>query len=273
MNTRGLDRALGALGPYLDDLVLCGAWAWFLYRRCLGRRTWIPAEFTRDLDCVGREKLRVRGSTVVDRLLARDFRWVPRGEETPPVASFVWPLEGRADIELEFLVPARGDGSRRILEIQSGLTAQALGDLEIVRANPLRLEIDDLSPLAGELSFRGAVQVPRVGHFVVQKALIHDRRTPSEQIKDFFHVFDLIDRENGMSDEALADVVAAKSKWSGEVATFVGVLERRLREPRFLVGVSEQLPPERRPSPTYIEREMRAWLERLTAIPGSQHLR
>jgi len=261
VRTGGLDRALKALGPYLDDLVLCGAWAWFLYRRCVGSATWMPAEFTRDLDCVGRERLRIRGATVLERLKANDFEWVPRGEETPPVALFAWPRAHRAEIELEFLVPTRGDGSTRIVEIQEGLTAQALRDLEILRDDPLRLTIDDRSPLAADLSFRGVVQVPRIGHFAVQKALIHQRRKPDEQVKDVFYVFDLIDRENGLSDALLADVVGAMTKWRGEVAQFVRVLERRLAEPRFLFGVSEQLPAERRPPVTYIEREIRAWLE------------
>lgn len=73
MRTGGLDRALKALGPYLDDLVLCGAWAWFFYRRCVGSARWMPAEFTRDLDCVGSERLRVRDATVLERLKASDF--------------------------------------------------------------------------------------------------------------------------------------------------------------------------------------------------------
>lgn len=68
MKLDGLDRALQALGPYLDDLVVCGAWAWYLYRRCLGPSGSMPGEFTRDLDCVGRERLPVRDVAVVDRL-------------------------------------------------------------------------------------------------------------------------------------------------------------------------------------------------------------
>jgi hypothetical protein len=42
LNPEGLDRALRGLRPYLGDLVLCGAWAWYLYRRCFGSPAWIP---------------------------------------------------------------------------------------------------------------------------------------------------------------------------------------------------------------------------------------
>ena len=44
MNLAGLDRALRALGPYVEDVVLCGAWAWYVHRRCSGAATWLPQE-------------------------------------------------------------------------------------------------------------------------------------------------------------------------------------------------------------------------------------
>lgn len=190
---------------------------------------------------------------------------MPRGDLTPAVAHFAWPDADRADIEIEFLVPARGDGSRRVVEIQQSLTAQALRDLDILLDEPLPITIDDRSPLAVELDFRGTVLVPTLGRFVVQKALIHSRRNPQDQVKDFFYVFDLVDTENGLGDAVLADVLSAKTRWGNEVNDFVALVERRSREPRFLQAVSEQLPSERRPSVTYFEREIAAWLARLNA--------
>ncbi len=263
MKAIGLDRALQALGPYLGDLVVCGAWAWYLYRKCLGPGASMLGEFTRDLDCVGRERLAVRDVAVVDRLEDAGFVWVPRGDQTPPVAHFAWPDADKADVEIEFLVPARGDGSRRVVEIQHNLTAQALRDLDILLDEPLPITIDDHSPLASELDFRGTVFVPSLGRFVVQKALIHSRRNPQDQVKDFFYVFDLIDAENGLADAVLADAVSTRSQWESEVDRFTDLLDLRGREPRFLQAVSEQLPPERRPSVAYIEREIAGWLARL----------
>jgi len=263
MNPAGLDRALKALGPYLDDVIICGAWAWYLYRRCLAPPRWIPDEFTRDLDCIGRERLEVQDAHLLDRLEAYDFEWVPRGSETPPVAHFAWPEQRRAEVVIEFLVPARGDASRRIVEMQPGLTAQALRHLEILTDEPLDLAIDDDSPLAREMEFRGTIKLPTVGCFVVQKALIHSRRGRDEQVKDLFYVVELLDRENGLSARCRREVVAADARWKGAVDQLVEMLDKRSRESRFLAALSEHYPVERRPPRAYFEREIRTWLEQL----------
>ncbi len=263
MNATGLDRALKALGPYLGDIIICGAWAWYLYRRCLAPSSWVPVEFTRDLDCISSERLPVRDAHLFERLTANDFEWVPRGSETPPVAHFAWPDEKHAEVEIEFLVPARGDGSRRIVEIQRGVTAQALRHLEILTEAPLDLPIDDESPVAGEMEFRGTIKLPRMGHFVIQKALIHSRRPRNEQVKDLFYVVELLDRGNGLSARCLEEVVAADAQWQSGVDQLVNVLDRRAGEPQFLMAVSQQYPVEKRPLRMYFEREIRRWLEKL----------
>ena len=262
MNAEGLDRALHGLRPYLGDLVLCGAWAWFLYRRCLGPAAWMPVEFTRDLDCIGLERLPVRSETVVARMQKAEFVWAARGEHPPP-SLFAWPTAERPDVEVQFLVPARGDGSRRVLELQPNLYGEALRDLPILLDSPLEIVIDRASPLASELTFRGVLRVPRVGHFAIQKALIRARRSPEKQATDSFQVFDLIDRENGLADRMLRDVSDAQRRWSAEIDRFVAHLEEQVRSPAFLRSIAERYAAERRPLVTYIERELRGWLERL----------
>ena len=146
-----------------------------------------------------------------------------------------WPDKTHAQIEIEFLVPARGDGSRRIVQLQPGLTAQALRHLDILTENPLELAIGDKSPVAGELEFRGSIRLPRVGNFVIQKALIHSQRTRNEQVKE----------------------------WKTGVDLLADVLDKRAGEPSFLAAVSDQYPVEKRPDRAYFQREIRAWLEQL----------
>jgi hypothetical protein len=265
VNPSGLDRALRALEPYLDDLVLCGAWAWYLYRRCIAQGTEIPADFTRDLDCIGRQRLPVRQAELAARLDEHGFVWVPRGDESPPLAFFAWPSGEKPEVLVEFLTPARGAGSRRTVWIQRGVAAQALWHLAILQDDPLGIEIDDRSPLAGELRFRGTVRVPKIGHFVVQKALIHGSRTRDQQVKDLYYVFDLIDSANGLAERVLEDVVAAEGSWSREVVRFVEVLEACAAEPAFVNRLLEQFPRESRPPLAYVEREVRGWLARLQA--------
>jgi len=149
VNLAGLDRALRALGPYVEDVVLCGAWAWYVHRRCSGAATWLPKEFTRDVDCVGRETLALRGTAPLQACLkAQEFVWAPRGDEIPPVSLFAWPSIASAEVEIEFLVPARGDGSVRVVELQKGVTAQTLRDVDILLDEPLRVCVDESSPLA-----------------------------------------------------------------------------------------------------------------------------
>lgn len=262
MNPEGLDRALRGLRPYLGDLVLCGAWAWYLYRRCFGSPGWIPVEFTRDLDCIGPERLPVREETVSAGMVRAEFKWAPRGEHPPP-SSFAWPSIERPDVEVQFLVPARGDGSRRVLELQQGLYGEALRDLEILLDHPVAIAIDDASPLAAELTFRGALRVPRVGHFAIQKSLIRARRDSEKQATDAFQVFDLIDRSNGLAETLLRDVVNARARWSGQVDRFVAHLEEQARSPAFLRRIADRYALERRPLVEYVEREIRSWLDRL----------
>ena len=154
----------------------------------------------------------------------------------------------------------------RTVELQNGLGAQALRHLDILLDTPLKLVIDDGSPIARELEFRGAVRGPQMGHFVIQKALIHSRRDRRDQVKDTFYVFDLIDTENGLADAVLQDVAAAaRSKWGEEADRFQEVLEQRFREPAFVQAVLEQLgkPREGGPTPRYVSDEMQGWLDRL----------
>lgn len=198
----------------------------------------------------------MRGSSLFDRLEAEAFEWVPRGSATPPVAHFAWPNRDRPQVEIEFLVPARGDGSRRIVELQPGLTAHAQRDLDILTDSPVALVIDDASPVAVELAFRGLVRVPKMGHFAMQKALIHLRRDRTSQVKDLFYVFDLIDSENGLANAVAEDVRTAEPRWRGAVNAFVQLLERRSQEPAFLRAVLEQYPEERRPPLVYAQHEI-----------------
>jgi len=255
VNLSSLDRALRALGPYVEDVVLCGAWVWYVHRRCSGAATWLPKEFTRDVDCVGRDTLALRGGALLQACLeAQEFVWAPRGDEIPPVALFAWPSIASPEVEIEFLAPARRDGSVRVVELQKGVTAQTLRDVDILLDEPVRVRMDDGSPLAMELPYRGTFQIPKVGHFCIQKALIHRRRSVEQQIKDVFY---------GMSAAVLSDVVAAEGRWRAGVSALVELLHQRAREPRFLKALAEQFPTERRPLLPYVEHEIETWLGQL----------
>jgi hypothetical protein len=270
VNNQGLVRALNALRPYLGHIVICGAWAWYVYRHYLGRPLEHTAVFTRDLDCVTPTRLPVmEGVGLLESLETADFVWVPKGSDNPPAAVFVWPRPRAAEVEVEFLAPARGSGTSRVVSIQPNITAQALRDLDILLEDPMVVELDERSVEAGGSSFQGAVRVPRLAHFSIQKALIFPRRQAEDQAKDLAYVFDLIDSTNKLADQLLGDVVRAHaSGHDKEVQRFREVAGRQFASPAFVKKVVEQIPPERRPLSAYAEREVAGWLARLATALG-----
>jgi len=261
LKTSGLIHSLETLKPYLGDLVICGAWAWYLYRKYLGRGNRLPQDFTRDLDCASSGRIPVRGTPLAGQLDAAGFKWVPQGDDIPPVAHFRWPTIDHPDVEVQFLTPVRGDGSRRVIEVQEQVTAEALRNLDILLDNPLSLDVDEVDEGS---SFRGKVKVPRVGHFVVQKALIFEGRSSGDRAKDFAYVFDLIDSAHGFAESVAKDVLAAeKGTWSAEARRFEERLKREFASPAFLRAIGNQWPLEDRPPLKYLEREVELWLQRL----------
>jgi hypothetical protein len=261
LKTTGLIHSLETLKPYLGDLVICGAWAWYLYRQYLGRGNRLPHDFTRDLDCISRGRIPVRGTPLSGQLDAAGFKWVPQGDDIPPVAHFRWPTIDHPDVEVHFLTPARGDGSQRVVEVQEKVTAEALRNLDILLDDPISVEVDEAKDGS---SFRGKVMVPRVGHFVIQKALIFEARSPGDRAKDFAYVFDLIDSAHGLAERVGNDVVAAeKATWLAAVGRFEQRMKSALGSPAFLRAVADQWPLEDRPLVKYLEREVGRWLQRL----------
>ena len=264
MDLKGLDRVLQALGPYLEELVVCGGWAWYLYRRCLGTPGQIAAQFTRDVDCLGLRRLRVLDRPAAARLRDAGFEWIPMGADRPPAARFAWPDARHPLAEVEFLTTTRGDGARRTEELQQGLVAQALPDIEILTDAPVTLTIDDRSPISQDVAYRGAIRVPNVGHFAIQKTLIASRRTAEQRVKDFFYVFDLVDAPSGLADRLLEDVIrASSSRWQRAAGTFMAYMEKSADQPTLHKGVTEQYPPEIRPAENYVREEVRRWNARL----------
>ena len=225
----------------------------------------MPA-FTQDVDCVGREQLPVRGRLLWDSLGAFEFEWVPRGDDQPPAEKYVWPNQRRPDVEIEFLVPIGPDDPRRTVQIQDKIVAQGLRNLDILTDRPLEIRVDEGSPLAGELVFRGTMSVPRVGHFAIQKGLIHEGRNREQRIKDVAYVFDLLDGGNGLADRVLEDVLAAREPWGDAVERFRTLIRARLDDHRFMLQVAAQFPVEGGATPRYIREEVAGWLRRFDSF-------
>ena len=82
-------RAVEALGPYLDDLVFVGGWAHYLYTLMPEAA---PLGFTPlttdDADIAAPLRLRVRGKTIPELLIASGFEQRLSGDHTPPVSEY-----------------------------------------------------------------------------------------------------------------------------------------------------------------------------------------
>ena len=188
MKVAGFVHALKALEPRLDQLVIVGGWAWYLYRKYLTGVRDLPGEFTLDVDVVLPRPL-PSGPALNDLLERADFEYELSGHDTPPVTRYTWPSREQPQATIEFLTPARGSGSRPTLSA-AGVVAQQLRTTDLLLIDPLLLEIDE----AGEGErFSGKIRLPSVGGFILQKTLILSQRR-QKRTKDLFYIFDLAEQ-------------------------------------------------------------------------------
>lgn len=258
MKVRGFVRVLQALEPRLGDLVLAGGWAWYLYRKYLTGERSLPGEFTLDVDVALPRRLS-SGGTELDNLLAdADFELKMEGEERPPVSKYFWPSEEKAEAIVEFLTPALGSGRKATLEI-NGVVAQQLRFLDLLLHDPLVLEMSEGS---GGDRFVGRVKVPRVGLFILQKALTFTRRREREKrAKDLFYLFDLADESRNLLPVAEEDIQAfpdrVGTRWSQQAARNL-IAECGEFDSAGIGAVLNQIPPESRPQRRYVHETFRS---------------
>ena len=187
-----LDRTLlvglKALEPYLDDVVIAGGWAPYLYAAHEQPSAEAVGLKTRDLDLAVPREIPEREKTIDQLLGEADFTCEPRSLGTPPVTHYVATHEGD-EVEIEFITTARG-ADPGVRTVQSGLTAQELRYVDLLLEHQWALPLDDLS--SGELE--GRVWVPTPAAFILQKALAHKKRTdPLKKEKDLYYIFYVMD--------------------------------------------------------------------------------
>lgn len=185
-------RLIEALRPFLDDLVIVGGWACRLYRyRQDATDPPYPPIFTDDTDVAIPSTIPVR-ENVRDRLLAHGFTEEFLGEDRPPVTHYRIGEE-RSTFYAEFLTPMPGGGGRPgrpshdTAEI-SGVIAQRLRHLEVLMIEPWRVRLDEHTG-----NIRADVKVPNAVSFIVQKLLIHKRRSARDRAKDVLYIHDTIE--------------------------------------------------------------------------------
>lgn len=210
----------------------------------------MPGEFTLDVDvALPRPLPHGRG---LDLLLAEAaFEEEMAGENTPPVTRYAWPSREAPEAVVDFLTPARGAGIEATLRT-GGVVAQQLRTLDVLLEEPLELSIDERSETE---NFVGAVRVPRLGAFLLQKVQTLSSRRATKRDKDLFYIFDLADESRGLRKRIEADVEQIRLTLGAPSLEAAASILRRDGGPATssaVAKVMEQIPKEQLPSREYV---------------------
>jgi hypothetical protein len=192
----GFARVVGALRPYLDDLVFVGGWAHRLFRL---HRLAQPQPFrplmTMDADIAAPASLRPRSASIRQLLLEAKFKEEFSGDQKPPRTAYRLG-EGSGEVYVQFLTPLRGgelrrDGSPDATVTIQGVTAEKLRHLELLLVHPWTVELTasrgyPLGPLAVPVKICNPVS------YLAQKLRTLSKRSPDKRGKDVLYIHDTI---------------------------------------------------------------------------------
>jgi hypothetical protein len=192
-------RLIGALRPWLDELVIVGGWAHQLHRvHPLATTLVHPPLRTRDADFAFATAARLDGN-IAAALRAAEFTVELSTEYSPPVSRYLLGTEDEG-FYAEFLAPLRGSGVKRGGEpdatvSKAGITAQKLRHLEILLIAPWIMNLNRSSEIP--LDPPSDIQIANAVSFVVHKLLIHRDRRPDKRPQDILYVHDTLELFGG----------------------------------------------------------------------------
>ena len=184
----GLIKTLMALGHYLQDVVLVGGWVPHLYRALWPSSSPVEARRTFDLHAAVGGQLPIRQGSRLDVLLARQgYEKTLVGPSGPAVQIYESPAQGDL-LPIEFLAPLTGPREEITVEIQEGVTAQALRYLNILLENTIAVSVSagGTEGSAGQLT----VRIPTPGAYVFHRGLIDRRGSSRGGGKDLYYIFE-----------------------------------------------------------------------------------
>jgi hypothetical protein len=138
-------KFIGAMEPWLGEVVLIGGWAHRLYRlHPLARKLEYLPLTTLDGDVALPPKLKTRESTVRQRLLDAGCKEEFVGEDRPPATHYHYGKGG--GFYVEFLAPLEGSeydrsGKRKATAEVGGISSQLLRYIEILMISPWEVEL------------------------------------------------------------------------------------------------------------------------------------
>lgn len=260
-------RLLGALRPWLRDLVVIGGWAHRLHRfhPLAHPPAYLPLR-TRDADLAFAPGARLAGN-IGAALEEAGFQAELLGDHAPAVTHYHLG-EADAGFYVEFLTPLHGGERKRggrpdATLSKAGITAQKLRHLELLLISPWIVSVGPQAgfPLAGDVD----VLVPNPASFIVQKLLIHGSRRPDEKAQDVLYVHDTLELFGASLD-------SLRALWEKEIhpAMAPRAARRAIRIARDLfhevtdtTREAARIPRDRRPAPEHIRAACRYGLEQV----------
>lgn len=208
----GLVRALAAIGPYLDQVVLAGGWVTHVYELLYDETGAGRSPRTRDVDLAIHRSIPVRDDGSIHQLLAAaGFECRFHSLDSPPVTKYF--AAGEVDeVEIEFITDAPGS-SEAVVKVQPDLTVQELHYVGLLLGDPWEIDLATLTGSALDLILR----IPKPGAFVFHKSLVSASRADRvKREKDLYYVFFVLDsfpRWRSTIETQLASLASERPAW------------------------------------------------------------
>ena len=149
----------------LDELVLIGSWCMPFYKKLLSGSGYSPTIRTRDVDFAIPQPAKIKSRADVGAIL-KDEGFVTDFRQEDGFVRYLHP-----ELIVEFLVPEKGRGTDRPVEIPSiGVNAQALRYLNFLLENTVIAEYEGVR-----------MRVPHPAAYGLHKIIISSRRKEDEK--------------------------------------------------------------------------------------------
>jgi hypothetical protein len=206
-------KTIWLLKDYPADIVIGGGWAPLIYYHyLLGDKTKNPVR-TFDIDLMVKNTVPIRGERSVDQVLTHaGLSAEYKSMDKPPIIHYEGAVEN-CEVEIEFLTDQKGSTPDIVIEVQTGLHAEALRYISVATDNTLAVTIDDFEDKENSAPFQ--VTVPSPQAYIFQKGLVFEkRREKQKKAKDLYYIFEVLLNCNAIEGEIINGLSDLRSRYS-----------------------------------------------------------